>query len=289
MRGGSHGDWNRFLCSQILGAERDTMLLTSRQPSVSSSNPTKTTPGEVLPGGVAVAVAASPGTCGGGSPGCARRAGARGPLPKGNYWRQSPGGRRRSRSLEGGFPRVPTGEAGPEAVDAFGTLGGARCGTRYARVRRQGWGHGRFHPSQPRTGIVTFRGTATEGQRSLSRPATTGTGRPRGAGCTVEAGWDGLLLARRARRPHDAFEALGNASAGFRRSSGRRVHPSPQADGFNGHNVVVELGPVGAGRLAVACTSVCKLSLFNGFGADAGGRFLGLDPRCRPPSICISG
>ena len=81
MRGGSHGDWNRFLCSQILGAERDTMLLTSRQPSVSSSNPTKTTPGEVLPGGVAVAVAASPGTFWRGSPGCARRAGARGPLP----------------------------------------------------------------------------------------------------------------------------------------------------------------------------------------------------------------
>ena len=46
----------------------------------------------------------------------------------------------------GGFPRVPTGEAGPEAVDAFGTLGGARCGTRYPRVRRQGWGPRKVSP-----------------------------------------------------------------------------------------------------------------------------------------------
>ena len=60
MRGGSHGDWNRFLCSQILGAERDTVLPGGRQPSVSSSKPSKTTPGGMLPGGVAVAVAASP-------------------------------------------------------------------------------------------------------------------------------------------------------------------------------------------------------------------------------------
>ena len=224
MRGGSHGDWNRFLCSQILGAERDTMLLTSRQPSVSSSNPTKTTPGEVLPGGVAVAVAASPGTCGG-VPGLRTPGWGTRPAPQRQLLASEPRGPATLSKPGGGFPRVPTGEAGPEAVDAFGTLGGARCGTRYARVRRQGWGHGRFHPSRPRTGIVTFRGTATEGQRSLSRPATTGTGRPRGAGCTVEAGWDGLLLARRARRPHDAFEALGSASAGFRRSSGRRVQP----------------------------------------------------------------
>ena len=62
MRGGSHGNWNRFLCSQILGAERDTVLPGGRHPSVSSSNPTKTTPGGMLPGGVAVVVAASPGT-----------------------------------------------------------------------------------------------------------------------------------------------------------------------------------------------------------------------------------
>ena len=149
MRGGSHGDWNRFLCSQILGAERDTMLLTSRQPSVSSSNPTKTTPGEVLPGGVAVAVAASPGTFWRGSPGCARRAGARGPLPaqattgvraqgagdaleawrgvsKGPYWRGRPGGRRRVRDPWGSALRnaVRPGETprwGPRKVSPFPT------------------------------------------------------------------------------------------------------------------------------------------------------------------------
>ena len=32
MRGGSHGNWNRFLCSQILGAERDTVLPGGRHP-----------------------------------------------------------------------------------------------------------------------------------------------------------------------------------------------------------------------------------------------------------------
>ena len=46
----------------------------------------------------------------------------------------------------GGFPRVPTGEAGPEAVDAFGTLGGARCGARHVRVRRQGGGPRKVSP-----------------------------------------------------------------------------------------------------------------------------------------------
>ena len=108
MRGGSHGDWNRFLCSQILGAERDTMLLTSRQPSVSSSNPTKTTPGEVLPGGVAVAVAASPGNLLEGVPGLRTPGWGTRPAPRpGDYWRQGPGGRRRSRSLEGGFSKGP--------------------------------------------------------------------------------------------------------------------------------------------------------------------------------------
>ena len=134
MRGGSHGDWNRFLCSQILGAERDTMLLTSRQPSVSSSNPTKTTPGEVLPGGVAVAVAASPGNLLEGVPGLRTPGWGTRPAPRpGDHWRQSPGGRRRSRSLEGGFQgsllarpaRRPSTRSGPlgERAAERGTSG----------------------------------------------------------------------------------------------------------------------------------------------------------------------
>ena len=41
--------------------------------------------------------------------------------------------------------------------------------------------------------------------------------------------------------------------------------------------MVVILVRLGAGRLAVACTSVFKLSLSNGFGADAGGLVLWLD------------
>jgi len=134
VRGGSHGDWNRFLCSQILGAERDTVLPGGRQPSVSSSKPSKTTPGGMLPGGVAVAVAASP-------------------------W----------------------------------------------GLRTPGW----------------------------ALPCDYWHGRSRGTGCTFEArrGSGGLLLAPGARRPTNAFEALGNASAwGVRRSRGRRVHPSPRLD-----------------------------------------------------------
>ena len=148
MRGGSHGDWNRFLCSQILGAERDTMLLTSRQPSVSSSNPTKTTPGEVLPGGVAVAVAASPGTWWGGpraahaglghearSPKATTGVRAQGAgdaleawrgVSKGPYWRSRPGGRRRVRDPWGSALRnaVRPGETprvGPRKVSPFPT------------------------------------------------------------------------------------------------------------------------------------------------------------------------
>lgn len=125
MRGGSHGDWNRFLCSQILGAERDTMLLGSRQPSVSSSNPTKTTPGGMLPGGVAVVVAASPGTARAGlghgarsraptpapAASCSDGAAARGPVQATTGVGLRPGGRRRrSRSLgevRGPYWRTP--------------------------------------------------------------------------------------------------------------------------------------------------------------------------------------
>ena len=66
--------------------------------------------------------------------------------------------------------------------------------------------------------------------------------------------------------------------------------PLPKQTLSNGHNVVVGTVRWGQeGRLAVACTSVCKLSLFNGFGAGAGGQVLWQDHRCRPPSICISG
>ena len=66
MWGGSHGDWNRFLFSQILGAEWATMLLGSRHPHRFVLQSTWTTPEEMLPGGVAFAVTASPGTVGGG-------------------------------------------------------------------------------------------------------------------------------------------------------------------------------------------------------------------------------
>ena len=74
MWGRSHGDWNRFLFSQILGAEWATMLLGSRHPHRFVLQSTWTTPEEMLPGGVAFAVTASPGTVGGA--GCARRVGA---------------------------------------------------------------------------------------------------------------------------------------------------------------------------------------------------------------------
>ena len=77
MRGRSHGDWNRFHFSQILGAERVTMLLESRQTLLFVLQSKWTTPEEMLPGGVAVEVTASPETVGGA--GCARRFGA--PFP----------------------------------------------------------------------------------------------------------------------------------------------------------------------------------------------------------------
>ena len=89
MRGRSHGDWNRFLFSQILGAERATMLLESRHPLRFVLQSTWTTPEEMLPGGVAVEVTASPETLGGGlrtsgwgAP-LARRARSHAPSPTG--------------------------------------------------------------------------------------------------------------------------------------------------------------------------------------------------------------
>ena len=60
MRGGSHGDWNRFLWSRILVAEWDTMLLA--QADLMQG---------MLPGGVAVVGGGEPWDCVGS--GCARR------------------------------------------------------------------------------------------------------------------------------------------------------------------------------------------------------------------------
>ena len=77
MRGRSHGDWNRFHFSQILGAERVTMLLESRQTLLFVLQSKWTTPEEMLPGGVAVEVTASPETVGG----RAAHVGLRPPLP----------------------------------------------------------------------------------------------------------------------------------------------------------------------------------------------------------------
>ena len=179
MRGVSHGDWNRFLCSQILGAERDTVLPGGRHPSVSSSNPTKTTPGGMLPGGVAVAVAASPGG-----------------------------------------------------------------------LRTPGW--------NPAWRLLA---PSARGPAARSRPGGSG----------------GLLLALGARRPTARSKPSGNASAwGVRRSrwpKGAPLSPQDVRRSQRGRRS----GPAGAGRLAVACTSVFKLSLSNGFGADAGGLELWLD------------
>ena len=178
MRGGSHGDWNRFLCSQILGAERDTMLLGSRQPSVSSSNPTKTTPGEMLPGGVAVVVAASPGTA---RAGLGHGARSRAPTPtRAASCSEGPRHAGRSRRLLAsgssgpgaggdaleawGRSGAPTGDSGPEAVDAFGALarGGECAAARYVReVRRRPTSRGRWH------------GVGAAGGTSLPRDAST--------------------------------------------------------------------------------------------------------------------
>ena len=84
MRGRSHGDWNRFHFSQILGAERVTMLLESRHPLRFVLQSTWTTPEEMLPGGVAFAVTASPGTVGGRAAhvGLGRSACTESPLPR---------------------------------------------------------------------------------------------------------------------------------------------------------------------------------------------------------------
>ena len=41
--------------------------------------------------------------------------------------------------------------------------------------------------------------------------------------------------------------------------------------------------------MAVACTNVCKLAPFNGFGADAGGQVLWVEHSERPPSYIYLG
>ena len=226
MRGGSHGDWNRFLCSQILGAERDTMLLGSRQPSVSSSNPTKTTPGGMLPGGVAVVVAASPGTARAGlghgarsraptpapAASCSDGAAARGPVQATTGVGLRPGGRRRrSRSLgevRGPYWRTPA---------------------------RRPWTR-----SGPWVGsaLVAFRRTATEGlhsplpaRRLLARSARgpAARSRPGGAGSYLQRGPGGR---RRVRSPR---ECVGGGSGD---PVAEGCTPLPKQT-FNGHNVVV--------------------------------------------------
>ena len=316
MRGGSHGDWNRFLCSQILGAERDTMLLGSRQPSVSSSNPTKTTPGGMLPGGVAVVVAASPGTARAGlghgarsraptpapAASCSDGAAARGPVQATTGVGLRPGGRRRrSRSLgevrgpywrtparrpwtlsgpwPGGEVRCgtarpgemlqgdrPAGDAGTESRAAGGTSlprdasTWPSATTREAQRRRRAFlsrqAASRTDPwvgnegfTLPNPGQASSRSgePRPRGLHSLSRLATTGTVDP-GAGCTVEARRGGPLLARRARRPTARSEPWGMRRRRVRRTCGRRVHPSPQANAIQRSQRGRRNGPVGAGR-----------------------------------------
>ena len=103
------------------------------------------------------------------------------------------------------------------------------------------------------------------GLHSLSRLATTGTVGP-GAGCTVEARRGGPLLARRARRPTARSKPWGMRRRRVRRSCGRRVHPSPQADAFDSHNVVV--GTVRWGqegwRWHVLASASCRYSTGSG-------------------------
>lgn len=135
--------------------------------------------------------------CGGGEPwDCARRSGP------GDYWHRSARGP--ATLSKPGLGRARTGDCGPEAVDAFGALGG-ECARRV-----------------PENGD---RGVALPSPC----PATTGTVDP-GAGCTFEARRGGLLLATRARRPTTRSKPSGVRRRRVRRSCGRRVHPSPQAD-----------------------------------------------------------
>ena len=136
--------------------------------------------------------------CGGGEPwDCARRSGPRattgiGRPPEGTATLSKPG-----------VGRARTGDCGTVAADAIGALG--ECARRV-----------------PENGD---RGVALPSPC----PATTCTVDP-GAGCTFEARRGGLLLATRARRPTTRSKPWGVRRLRVRRTCGRRVHPSPQAD-----------------------------------------------------------
>ena len=152
-----------------------------------------------------------------------------GGVSKGPYWRGRPGGRRRVRDPWGSALRnaVRPGETprwGPRKVSPFPTPD-----------RR------RHVPENRDRGIALPPPPGDYWHRSTPGGRLHGRGRAGRAPTSTED----PEAPRRVRSPR---ECVGRV----RRSTGRRVHPSPQADGFNGHNVVVELGPVGAGRLAVA-------------------------------------
>lgn len=103
----------------------------SRHPSVSPSNPYKTTPGEMLPGGVAVVVTASPETVGG----RAAHAGLGhwGPLPRAGTDEQA------RRPWHAGRFGPVLARPGPEADDAFGDPG------QRSRGETPGASKGRWH------------------------------------------------------------------------------------------------------------------------------------------------
>ena len=240
---------------------------------------------------------------------------------RGPYWRPRPGGRGRVRDPGPGggecaaarYVRVrrpgnrPAGDAGTESVRREGrACHGTRPpgpGSTLRTGRRRGDG-GRSRagkllaaPIRGRRGFTLSNpGQASSrsgeprprGLHSLSRLATTGTVDP-GAGCAIEARRGGPLLALEGPEADSAFEALGNALAEGPRIlwpkgaplSPSRHHPTWLSDR------AVRWGQ--EGMLAVACTTVCKLTLFNRFGAGAGGQVLWQDHRVRPPSICIYG
>ena len=150
----------------------------SRHPSVSPSNPYKTTPGEMLPGGVAVVVTASPETVGG----RAAHAGLGhwGPLPRAGTDEQA-----RRPWHAGRFGPVPA-RPGPEADDAFGDPGqrskGRDAGGQQGTLARGpgGGGTSLFGPGTPRP--PASRPNTREARRRqgavLSRQAASHARRP---------------------------------------------------------------------------------------------------------------
>ena len=194
--------------------------------------------------------------CGGGEPwDCARRSGP------GDYWHRSARGP--ATLSKPGVGRARTGDCGPEAVDAFGALGG-ECARRV-----------------PENGD---RGVALPSPC----PATTGTVDP-GAGCTFEARMGRAPTCNEGPEADDAFEALGSASAEGPEilwPKGAPLSPSRRSTVTTWSS---ERSGGGVGRLAVACTTGIKLTLSDGFGAVAGGRLLWLDLSSRPPSYIYLG